>query len=158
MVGRIAVLSLLAAAALAQPFATNADERLAGYIEEALNRHPAIHESLAAYRSSLQRIPQITALPEPQFGVTQYLRSPETRVGPQTTTLSISQRLPWFGKLSEQSAARTISTLASAMNSAKRLQPVWLLPIYQTNPPYDGRLFPDSEHGHPPLRHMRPLE
>ena len=102
MVGRIAALSLLAAAALAQPFATNADERLAGYIEEALKRHPAIHESLAAYRSSLQRIPQVTALPEPRLGITQYARSPETRVGPQTTTLSISQRLPWFGKLSEQ--------------------------------------------------------
>ena len=102
MVGRIAVLSLFAAAAMAQPFATNADERLARYIEEALRRHPAISESLAAYRSSLQRIPQVTALPEPQFGITQYARSPETRVGPQTTTLSISQRLPWFGKLSDR--------------------------------------------------------
>ena len=69
MAGRIAVLSLLAAAALAQPFATNSDERLAGYIEEALNRHPAIHESLAAYRSSLQRIPQVTALTEQDRGL-----------------------------------------------------------------------------------------
>ena len=33
------------------------------------------------------------------LNLTQYIRSPETRVGPQTTMLSLSQKLPWFGKL-----------------------------------------------------------
>jgi len=33
---------------------------------------------------------------------TQYVRSPETRVGPQTAMLSLSQKLPWFGKLSDR--------------------------------------------------------
>ena len=36
------------------------------------------------------------------LSVTQHLRAPETRVGPQTSGISVSQRIPWFGKLSDQ--------------------------------------------------------
>jgi len=92
----------LAIPALAQTYATNGDARLAAMIEEALDRNPRVRESLARYRAALQRIPQVSALPDPMLGVTQYARTPETRVGPQTTMLSISQRFPWFGKLDDQ--------------------------------------------------------
>jgi len=44
----------------------------------------------------------MSALPDPVVGITEYVRTPETRVGPQTTMLSLPQRLPWFGKLSDQ--------------------------------------------------------
>ena len=47
-------------------------------------------------------MPQAEALPDPTFALTQYAIAPQTRVGPQTTMLSVSQRLPWFGKLSNQ--------------------------------------------------------
>jgi outer membrane protein TolC len=36
------------------------------------------------------------------LGFAQYLRTPETRVGPQTTMLTLSQQFPWFGKLSDK--------------------------------------------------------
>lgn len=92
----------LAIPALARTYATNADPRLATIIDEALDRNPRVREALARYRAALQRIPQVSALPDPMLGVTQYVRTPETRVGPQTTMLSISQRFPWFGKLDDQ--------------------------------------------------------
>jgi outer membrane protein TolC len=44
----------------------------------------------------------VTALPDPTLMLGQFLRTPETRVGPQTTSLSLQQRLPWFGKLDEK--------------------------------------------------------
>ena len=78
------------------------DVQLKSLIEDALSRNPGVHRAFAEYRATLQRIPQVTTLPDPMVGVTQYARSPETRVGPQNTMLSISQRFPWFGKLNDR--------------------------------------------------------
>jgi outer membrane protein TolC len=89
------------AASTAQEYSIG-DPQLAGYIEEALERNPGIRRSFARYRSALQRLPQVGALPDPMLNLTQYIRSPETRVGPQTTMFSLSQQLPWFGKLSDR--------------------------------------------------------
>src|SRR3990172_1563366 len=92
----VLVLSWLAIPALAQTYATNGDRQLAALIEEALDRNPRVRESLARYRAALQRIPQVSALPDPMLEVTQNFRSPET------TMVSLSQHFPWFGKLSDQ--------------------------------------------------------
>ena len=112
---RIALVLLATASAAAQSYSTNGDEQLAGYIARAVENNPAVRESFARYRSALQRLPQVGALPDPMIGVTQFARTPETRVGPQTTMLSISQRLPWFGKLSDQEkvAAKEAAVLAA---------------------------------------------
>ena len=102
MMLRMLAIGCFTIAAFAQSFATNGDKQLAAFVEEALDRNPAVRESLARYRAALQKIPQVSALPDPMFGITQFASTPETRVGPQTTMLSISQRFPWFGKLSDQ--------------------------------------------------------
>ncbi|MEZ5398803.1 MAG: TolC family protein [Bryobacteraceae bacterium] len=86
----------------AQQYTANDDSQLRLYIEEALDRNPAVRQSFARYQAALQRLPQVSSLPDPMFGVTQYLRTPETRVGPQTTMLSLSQQFPWFGKLADR--------------------------------------------------------
>jgi outer membrane protein TolC len=91
-----------ASAASAQTYSTNGDPRLAGLLEQAIERHPALDESLARYRSALQRIPQATALPEPMFEINPGPRMAETRVGPQMLMMGISQEFPWFGKLAEK--------------------------------------------------------
>lgn len=87
----------LAIPALGQTYTTNADARLAEMIAEALDRNPRVRESSARYRAGLQRIPQVSALPDPMVEVTQNFRSPET------TMVSLSQHFPWFGKLGDQS-------------------------------------------------------
>ncbi len=71
------------------------------FIAQALERNPGIRQSFARYQGALQKLPQVSALPDPMLSLTQYLRTPETRVGPQTTAISLSQKLPWFGKLSD---------------------------------------------------------
>jgi cobalt-zinc-cadmium efflux system outer membrane protein len=81
---------------------SDGDAQLARYIEEALDRNPGIRQSFARYQAALQRLPQVSSLPDPMLTLTQYIRDPETRVGPQTTMLSLSQKLPWFGKLSDK--------------------------------------------------------
>jgi outer membrane protein TolC len=95
--------------------------RLEAYINEALDRNPGIRQSFARYQAALQRLPQLSSLPDPTLGLTQYLRSPETRVGAQTTTLSLSQKLPWFGKLSdkEKIAAKDAAVFQSLHEAQK---------------------------------------
>jgi cobalt-zinc-cadmium efflux system outer membrane protein len=70
------------------------------YAKQALDRNPSIQGALARYRAALQRAPQVSALPEPMLSFNQFVRSVETRVGPQVNSLTLSQSFPWFGKLS----------------------------------------------------------
>jgi outer membrane protein TolC len=75
------------------------DPLLEEYVRSALQRNPALLEAIARYRASLQKARQVTALPDPTFSFNQFIRSVETRVGPQLNTFAISQKFPWFGKL-----------------------------------------------------------
>ena len=90
------------------PYSHNGDPHLKAFIERTLASSPLLRQSLAGYRASLQQLPQVSGLPDPVLGFTQYVRRPETRVGPQTTMVTLSQRFPWFGKLRnhEQVAAK----------------------------------------------------
>jgi outer membrane protein TolC len=123
MLLRLCALLLLAVGASAQTYSTNNDARLREFIEEALDRNPGVRESFLRYQAGLQRIPQVTSLPDPMLGVTQFARTPETRVGPQTTVLSLSQKFPWFGKLSDQGklAAKDAGVL-SELHQAHRAE------------------------------------
>ena len=88
--------------ATAPDYATNGDPTLAALVAEALEKNPQVREALWDYRAAHERVRQVSALPDPMLSVTRHLRTPETRVGPQTSGISVSQRIPWFGKLSDQ--------------------------------------------------------
>lgn len=75
------------------------DPLLGEYIRTALDSNPSIQTAYAHYRAALQKVPQQTALPDPMVTFGRFLRSVETREGPQLSTLTLSQRFPWFGKL-----------------------------------------------------------
>ncbi|MFQ5739987.1 MAG: TolC family protein [Acidobacteriota bacterium] len=75
------------------------DPQLREYVGQALQRNPSLQEALARYRAALQKVPQVTSLPDPMLRFTQFARSLETRVGPQLNSYQVSQKLPWFGKL-----------------------------------------------------------
>ncbi len=66
---------------------------------EVLERNPELAGLEAAARAAAERAPQVSALPDPLLAVTGYIWPIETRVGPMQVMGSISQKLPWFGKL-----------------------------------------------------------
>jgi outer membrane protein TolC len=92
------------------------------YIRVALEDNPGLHAAFSRYRASLQKIPQVKALPDPTLVFTQFLRSPETRVGPQSNIISVSQKFPWFGKLDlkSQVAAREAAALYQLFAAKER--------------------------------------
>jgi outer membrane protein TolC len=62
-------------------------------------------------RASFQRVPQEKSLPDPLFSYRYFVKTPETRVGPQDHWLEISQSVPWGGKRKQQSLrAQSLAT------------------------------------------------
>ncbi len=82
----------------APPPDTHAPEpALRSCIGSALATNPVLLASRAGVEASRQRIPQVTALPDPTVNLSQAIRRLETRVGSRTGGVTVTQALPWFG-------------------------------------------------------------
>jgi outer membrane protein TolC len=72
------------------------------YIRYAVLNNPGVEATFQNYIAAMERIPQVTALPDPRFSYRYYIQEVETRVGPQEHAFGLSQTFPWFGKLALQ--------------------------------------------------------
>ena len=87
---------------------------LRSLVDYALENNPEINAAIQAHRAALERVPQVTALPDPRLSYRYFFEEVETRVGPQEHAIGISQTLPWFGKLRLQGVAASESARAAA--------------------------------------------
>jgi len=69
-------------------------------IEEVLSVNPRVMAAENEWRAAMEAIPQAKAMPDPMLSYGHFFSSIETRLGPQRNKLSLSQRFPFFGKLS----------------------------------------------------------
>ena len=72
---------------------------LPNLIRVAVERSPKVKAAKARWQATIEQYPQVTALPDPMFMYGYYVRSVETRVGPQRHRLSFSQSFPYPGTL-----------------------------------------------------------
>ena len=68
-------------------------------IQVAVERSPKVRAAKARWQATIEQYPQVTALPDPMFMYGYYMRSVETRVGPQRHRISFSQAFPYPGTL-----------------------------------------------------------
>lgn len=87
---------------------------LRSLVNYALAHNPEINAAIQMHLGALERVPQVTALPEPKLRYRYFFEEVETRVGPQEHAIGISQTLPWFGKLRLQGVAASESARAAA--------------------------------------------
>lgn len=101
------------------------DAALRSVALEVLKHNPELAAAAARARAMALEAPQVRSLPDPALGLTAFVASPETRVGPQRLKLGLSQRLPWFGKLQlkEQAAVLEAGGFAAELE-AKRVRAV----------------------------------
>ncbi|MBF0260026.1 MAG: TolC family protein, partial [Desulfamplus sp.] len=66
----------------------------------AVQNSPSIKIARQKWESTVEKYPVATSLPDPQFMATYFPRPIETRMGPQDWNASISQMIPFPGKLS----------------------------------------------------------
>lgn len=90
---------------------------------EVLARNPDVARARRRAAAAEARAPQEGSLPDPMAALTLFVRPPETRVGAQRLSASISQRFPWFGKLAlREQAALYAAGAALAEVEAIRLE------------------------------------
>lgn len=73
---------------------------LSELIKEALGQSPQIKAARNEWQASIKVIPQAKSLPDPMLSYAHFGQSIETRLGPQRNKFSLSQKFPFFGKLS----------------------------------------------------------
>lgn len=86
-------------------FQSNAQQVLDEYLQTAAKNNPAIVQLFNAYMASLEKVPQVGALPDPQVAFAWFVQPIETRNGPQEFKISVSQMFPWFGLLNARENA-----------------------------------------------------
>ena len=94
----IAILAILALDITAQ-------DDLNAYLKEAGENNPELQTAYNEYYAALERVPQVSALPDPKISFGYFISPVETRLGPQQFKASVSQMLPWFGTLKEKEKA-----------------------------------------------------
>jgi outer membrane protein TolC len=74
-------------------------DKIDGLVAYAVANNPQI--AVARFRADvlISRVPQVQSLEDPQVTTTAFLHAIETAAGPQDLALSLSQKIPWFGKL-----------------------------------------------------------
>ena len=86
------------------------DGTLAGYLAFALQHSPVARAAFERWRSRTLRIAKAQKWPEPNLTFGYFVRSVETRVGPQRFRIGLSQDIPW----PSQRAARAHAVAARA--------------------------------------------
>ncbi len=74
-------------------------QKLDSLIAEALLSNPQIKSAEKRWQAASNKAMQVSALPDPVLGYTRFGESVETRLGPQENVFSISQKIPFPGKL-----------------------------------------------------------
>lgn len=77
----------------------DAQDILNKYLESAANNSPLVKAKFNEYMASLEVVPQVGKLPDPQLAMGYFIQPVETRLGPQRFKFSVSQMFPWFGTL-----------------------------------------------------------
>jgi cobalt-zinc-cadmium efflux system outer membrane protein len=89
------------------------DGSLDVYIAYALSDSPAVRSAFARWQAAVHRIAPAGTLPNPTVSFGVFLRSVETRTGPQQARVSLQQSFPWPTALTASRSAAASEALAS---------------------------------------------
>lgn len=87
-------------------------DSLMNYLELAAKNNPTVLQKLAEYEASLQKVPQVGSLPDPELNVGVFLSPMELVAGKQVADIRLMQMFPWFGQL--KNAKDEMSLMAKA--------------------------------------------
>jgi outer membrane protein TolC len=114
-------------------------QTLDDYFKIAAENNPGLQSSYKEFEAAMQKVPQVNALPDPNFSFGYFLSPVETRVGPQRAKFSLTQMFPWFGTLKARGDAATLMAEAryqAFLDSRNRLYfqvAAAYFPLYELN-------------------------
>ena len=74
-------------------------DSLMNYLEIAAKNNPVVLQRYNEYQASLQKLPQVASLPDPQLEMGVFLSPMEVLSGNQVADIKLMQMFPWFGIL-----------------------------------------------------------
>lgn len=97
------------------------ESTLSDYLGYAALNNAGLEAAFLRWKAALEKIPQVTALPDPHFTYAYFIQSVETRVGAQRQRFALTQTFPWLGKLSLRgdAAAQAARAEKARYDSAK---------------------------------------
>ena len=78
------------------------------YFRVAAENNPGLQAKYKDFEAAMQKVPQVSSLPDPTFSFGYFISPVETRVGPQRAKFSLSQMFPWFGTLEAKADAASL--------------------------------------------------
>jgi outer membrane protein TolC len=87
-------------------------DSLLSYLEIAAKNNPVVLQKFYEYQASLQKVPQVGSLPDPELSAGVFLQPMELVSGNQIADVRLMQMFPWFGVL--KSAKDEMSLMANA--------------------------------------------
>ena len=85
---------------------------LEDYQKIAAENNPGLQGRYKEFKAALEKVPQVSSLPDPTLSFGYFISPVETRVGPQQVKFSLSQMFPWFGTLEAQGNAAALMAQA----------------------------------------------
>jgi outer membrane protein TolC len=89
-----------------------AQDSLSYYLLQAAKNNPVVLQKYYEYEAALQRVPQVSSLPDPELNMGVFLSPMELVGGNQVAELRLMQMFPWFGTL--RAAKDEMSLMANA--------------------------------------------
>jgi outer membrane protein TolC len=87
-------------------------DSLFNYLEIAAKNNPVVLQKFNEYQATLQKVPQVGSLPDPELNVGVFLSPMELVSGNQVADIRLMQMFPWFGVL--KNAKDEMSLMAKA--------------------------------------------
>lgn len=96
---RLLLITIIAIGGCIFGFSQQYPDSLLRYLEIAAKNNPGVLQKFSEYQASLQKIPQVGSLPDPELSTGVFLSPMELVSGNQVAELRLMQMFPWFGVL-----------------------------------------------------------
>ncbi|MBK5245608.1 MAG: TolC family protein, partial [Eubacteriaceae bacterium] len=119
---RIYLITAVLIMALNPGFAQESEKlSLDSYLEIAANNNPDLKVAFNQYLASLEKVPQVGSLPDPQASFGFFIKPMAIVAGSQVGNIQVMQMFPWFGtlKLAKDEAAEMAKAKYEVFNAAK---------------------------------------
>jgi outer membrane protein TolC len=93
------IIVILALVCVVLPINIKAQDSLSHYLIRSAQNNPALKASYNQYLSSLEMIPQVGSLPDPDVTFDIFIKAKEEVMGNQNLDVRLMQMFPWFGTL-----------------------------------------------------------
>lgn len=87
-------------------------DSLIHYLEIAARNNPTVLQRYNEYNAALQKVPQVSSLPDPQLDLSFYVTPEELVAGNEVADIKLMQMFPWFGVI--KNAKDEMSLMAKA--------------------------------------------